>query len=125
MCRATALWPSGVLRSDAPFASLAGGFVRRNHSAFFLILVLAAMVSAAVGQQPAPTPATSQDISALLQKITDLEDRVVSLEGQAGQLRAQGAQPPAGAAPPPAATPEPGATPATTGSVAQEPRLGG
>ena len=83
------------------------------------------MGSSAIGQQPTPTPATSQDISALLQKITDLEDRVVTLEGQVRQLKAQGAQPPAGAAPAPAATPEPGAAPATAGSAAQEPRLGG
>jgi hypothetical protein len=101
--------------------------VRHNHSAFSLILVLAAMVSAAFGQQPTPTPATPQDISALLQEISDLEDRVVTLEGQVRQLKAQGAQPPVGAAPAPAATAtsEPGAAPATTVSAAQEPRLGG
>jgi hypothetical protein len=117
---------SCVLKKPRSISIATGGFVRRNHSAFFLTLVLAAMVSAAVGQQPSPTPAASQDISALLQKITDLEDRVVSLEGQVRQLKAQGAQPPAGAAPAPApaATPEPGAVAATT-TPAQEPRLGG
>jgi hypothetical protein len=117
---------SCVLGSHALFRSLAGGFVRRNHSAFFLILVLAVMGSSAVGQQTTPTPATSQDISALLQKITDLEDRVVSLEGQVRQLKAQGGQPPAGVAPAPApaATPEVAAAPAP-GAAGQEPRLGG
>jgi hypothetical protein len=96
--------------------------VQRSYFAFFVAIVLAC-ISSASGQQPAPTPPASQDISALLQKISDLEDRVVSLEGQVRQLKAQGAQPPAGGTPAPAATPEPGAAPVTTAQV--EPRLGG
>jgi hypothetical protein len=82
----------------------------------------------------AQQPQSSPDISALEQKIRDLEDRVVSLEGQLRQLKAQGAPAPA-AQPSPA--PTPGAAPTTPPQVAAEqgaagattqgaePRLGG
>ena len=76
-----------------------------------------------LAQQPAaPAQPTAQDVAALLQRITDLEDRVVSLEGQLRQMKAQGAQP----APPAAPAPQAGATPQTPApTVAAEPRLGG
>lgn len=96
----------------------------------FLAMVLAgagvsmAQQTAQPAAQSTPQP-SAQDVAALLQKITDLEDRVVSLEGQVRQLKAQGA-PPAPAAPGPeaAATPQPGAAPPTTAQV-EQPRLGG
>jgi hypothetical protein len=90
-----------------------------------IVLVLAMLFAGsgmgAAQQQPAQP--TAQDLGALLQKITDLEDRVVSLEGQLRQLKAQAAPPAAAPAPQPAATPETGAP----GTAAQqpEPRLGG
>jgi len=64
-------------------------------------MVLLACVAAA--QQTANVPATgaSSDVSALEQKIRDLEDRMVMLEGQIRQLKAQAA----GAASPSAAGP--------------------
>src|SRR5258708_22434887 len=54
------------------------------------------LVCSATAQQTAPTPApsTSSDTSALEQKIRDLEDRLVMLEGQVRQLKAQGVQTP-------------------------------
>jgi hypothetical protein len=55
-----------------------------------------------------------QDTSALEQKIRDLEDRLVALEGQVRVLKAQAAQPPA-------ATPAEGASAAPAESVAAAP----
>jgi hypothetical protein len=51
---------------------------------------------AAVAQQPAnvPGPGNGGDVAALEQKVRDLEDRLVMLEGQVRQLKAQGAQAP-------------------------------
>src|SRR5215469_17790108 len=75
-----------------------------------------------LAQQPAaPAQPTAQDDAALLQRITDLEDRVVSLEGQLRQMKAPGAQPTAPAAPAPQAA----ATPPPAPTVQAEPRLGG
>jgi len=93
---------------------------------FQMVVLVVAVAGASSAQQPAqPAPQPSaQDVAALLQKITDLEDRVVSLEGQVRQLKAQGAAPAAAPAPQAAATPEPGAAPATTAQV-EQPRLGG
>ncbi|HEY6936279.1 MAG TPA: hypothetical protein VI424_03955, partial [Terriglobales bacterium] len=103
--------------------------------------MLITVAMAAVAQQPssAPAPSGAQDLSALEQKIRDLEDRIVTLEGQLRQLKAQGAPAPA-PAPSAAPSPAPGA-PATAQApapaeqppqVAQqpqvpanEPRLGG
>ena len=45
----------------------------------------------ATAQQGSSTPAGSSDVSALEQKVRDLEDRMVMLEGQIRQLKAQGA----------------------------------
>ena len=93
------------------------------------LMVLAAGRVCAAQQQPAQP--TAQDMAALLQKITDLEDRVVMLEGQLRQMKAQQ---PAAAAPapegvPPAPQPQaPTQAPqvAAGGQVpANEPRLGG
>src|SRR5215471_18013735 len=64
---------------------------------FFAILILGC--GSALAQQ------TSQDISALEQKVRDLEDRVVMLEGQLRQLKAQGAQAPGAPATPAATAP--------------------
>jgi hypothetical protein len=50
---------------------------------------------------PAQAPASASDVSALQQQIRDLEDRVVMLEGQIRQMKAQSAPP---ATTPPAAT---------------------
>jgi hypothetical protein len=64
---------------------------------------------AATAQQSANAPGsgTSNDVSAMEQKIRDLEDRLVSLEGQVRQLKAQGTQVPS----------ENAATPATPSSA--------
>jgi hypothetical protein len=100
------------------------------------LAVLALMLgcsSVAIAQQ---TPSAA-DVSALEQKIRDLEDRVVALEGQLRQVKAQ-------AAPAPTAQPSPAAAPATAPAApttqatvtteqgaagapaqTQEPRLGG
>ncbi len=79
--------------------------------------------TARAGDGAAPAQPSAQDVAALLQRITDLEDRVVSLEGQLRQMKAQGAQP---AAPQPeaAAAPQPSVAP-TVVTAAPEPRLGG
>ena len=74
--------------------------------AFFFAIpnVVFAQQSAAPSSQ-----ASASDVSALEQKLRDLEDRVVMLEGQLRQLKAQGAPTPAGgtatAATPPATPP--------------------
>jgi hypothetical protein len=62
----------------------------RHFQLLFGSMVL--LVGVATAQQTAPTPASggSSDTSALEQKIRDLEDRLVMLEGQVRQLRAQG-----------------------------------
>src|SRR5262249_19152207 len=102
----------------------------------FVVLLMAFAGSARLAaQQPTatPPPPTAQDMAALLQKITDLEDRVVMLEGQLRQVKAQVAQQPAAPAPQAAeGAPTTQPTPATqapqvaAGQVpANEPRLGG
>ena len=72
--------------------------------AYVLFAILIAANSAAAQQNP-------PDVSALEQKVRDLEDRVVLLEGELRQLKAQGAQPPAAA--PPAGTAAPATPPGT------------
>jgi hypothetical protein len=52
--------------------------------------VLLLLACAAPAQQTANAPAGGSDTSALEQKIRDLEDRLVMLEGQVRQLKAQG-----------------------------------
>ncbi len=63
--------------------------MRRFQMLFGFMVVLACAASA---QQTAnaPTPGVGTDVSALEQKIRDLEDRMVMLEGQVRQLKAQG-----------------------------------
>src|SRR5215831_16087497 len=75
-----------------------------------LFVLVIAGSSCAIAQQNQP------DVSALEQKVRDLEDRVVLLEGELRQLKAQGAHPaaPAIAAP---ATP-----PATAAGTAPQPQ---
>jgi len=86
---------------------------------WFVVLMLVATTSA-IAQQGG-TSAASSDTSALDQKIRDLEDRIIALEGQVRTLKAQ-------AAPPPTAptTETAGATPVSAESVAPAPvSLGG
>jgi hypothetical protein len=104
------------------------------------VALLVTGAAACFAQQPSAPPAqTGQDLSALEQKIRDLEDRVVMLEGQIRQLKAQGAPAPAAtpaptpaagaAAPPPAQPPAPAEQPPQVAQQPQvpanEPRLGG
>jgi len=113
--------------------------------ALFLVLVAPHLL----GQQTtAPAAAQDQpDNAALMQKIRDLEDRVVALEGQLRQIKAQQPAPataapaaPAGAAaaeaaapqaaappaaPPTAETAQAAATPQGSQTLVQQPSLGG
>jgi hypothetical protein len=87
----------------------------RRFLMFFGGMVL--LTCAATAQQTAnvPSPGSGSDVSVLEQKIRDLEDRLVMLEGQVRQLKAQGA----GAASQSAATPAaPPAAPSTQAQVA-------
>jgi hypothetical protein len=90
--------------------------MRRFATIFCLVVLLG---FSALAQQPAGTPApqTGVDLSALEQKIRDLEDRVVSLEGQLRQYKTQAPQPAT-----PTATAEAVAPPQSTGETV---RLGG
>jgi hypothetical protein len=87
-----------------------------------LLAFILAGTSSIIGQQTGAPPAAS-DTAALEQKIRDLEDRVIALEGQVRTLKSQ--------ATPPAAAPAPGTTetaaaPAPVESVAPAPvSLGG
>lgn len=87
-----------------------------------MILLLPALLC---GQQPAAAPAADAQSAnaALEQKLRDLEDRVVMLEGQLRQLRAQQAAPPPAATPPPAADDQAAAV--ATPPPAEPVRLGG
>jgi len=94
-----------------------------------LLLVQAVFLTIPLHAQQAGSPAANQpDNAALLQKIQDLEDRVVSMEGEIRQLKSQ---PPAAAAQPVAATVAGAQTPAATAIAAapettlQGPALGG
>ena len=59
-----------------------------RHASFFAILtVLVALPVSA--QQSAQSASGQPDYAALLQKIRDLEDRVISLEGQVRILKSQ------------------------------------
>ena len=51
-----------------------------------LFIVVALAISALMAQQQQPSAA---DVAALMQKVRDLEDRVVILEGQLRQVKAQ------------------------------------
>src|SRR5215469_10387294 len=56
---------------------------------FSVSVIVCSMVRVGAGQQPTTQPASASDVSALQQQIRDLEDRVVTLEGQMRQMRAQ------------------------------------
>src|ERR1700730_7313941 len=66
----------------------------RHFQILFSSVIL--LTCAATAQQTAGAlgPGNSGDVSAMEQKIRDLEDRLVMLEGQVRQLKAQGAQAP-------------------------------
>src|SRR5438045_6418608 len=49
------------------------------------------LTCAATAQQTSPAPGVGNDVSAVEQKIRDLEDRMVMMEGQIRQLKAGGA----------------------------------
>jgi hypothetical protein len=74
------------------------------------------LTCAATAQQTAnvPAPGVSSDVSTLEQKIRDLEDRMVILEGQVRQLKAQGASAPSENT---AFPPKPSSAPATQAQV--------
>ncbi len=103
----------------------------RHFRMFFGSMVL--LSCAATAQQTANVPSTGggSDVSALEQKIRDLEDRMVMLEGQIRQLKAQGAGSPsqgAAAAPPsaPSTQAQVGTPPeAVRSSAGDNVRLGG
>jgi hypothetical protein len=103
--------------------------LRRIYLVLFLIVTNGLAVWAQQPQTSAPQ-AAGDDKAALEQRLRDLEDRVVTLEGELRQLKAQNAQPaqpPAGA---PAATPSGGQAaaapqPAAPASQAEAVRLGG
>ncbi len=103
----------------------------RRFEIVLVVTMALAGSSLGVAQQSATPPAqpTAQDMAALLQKITDLEDRVVMLEGQLRQMKAQGvpapSPTPAEGAPPQPSAPTPAPQVAAGQVPAQEPRLGG
>src|SRR5258708_33757905 len=95
--------------------------MKHFHIVFVLMIAASGM---GMGQQTPntpPAPTTAPDYSAMEQKMRDLEDRVVMLEGQLRQMKAQGALPPAAT---PQATPQPGTAPAPTPAPVDPPRLG-
>ncbi len=62
--------------------------------AFYICASIILITCASIAQELAPAaPANSSDLSALESKIRDLEDRLVMLEGQVRQLKAQGPKP--------------------------------
>jgi hypothetical protein len=101
---------------------------------FLQVLVFSLATAGVCGAQQTPS---ATDISALEQKIRDLEDRVVSLEGQLRQLKAQAAPAPTAQPSPAAASTTAPTVPVTQAQVAAaqgaagapvqgpEPRLGG
>jgi hypothetical protein len=72
-------------------------------------LMLAATLAAQQRQNPPPAQPTADDKAAMEQRLRDLEDRIVMLEGEIRQLKAQGTQPAPGTAPTPSAPPTQGA----------------
>jgi hypothetical protein len=110
--------------------------LKRFHLLIFWMVAAGLIASAQQPSNPAPAqnaaPAQNDDKAAMEQRMRDLEDRVVALEGELRQLKAQGAQPaPATAATAPAtgpsAAPQPAATSASQGAASQAEtvRLGG
>lgn len=106
--------------------------MRRIH--ILMVWMVAAALAATAQQTPAPAQTTADDKAAMEQRFRDLEDRIVMLEGEIRQLKAQGAQPSAGTAttagtqPTPAPQPEGGSQQPAAGaptSQAETVRLGG
>src|SRR5882672_7657106 len=90
---------------------LVRGFSMRN----FVLLALVATIGTAqlFGQQSGNAPAAdAQDNAALLQKMRDLEDRVIALEGQLRVMKSQQAPPAQPAATEPAVAGAPAVAPA-------------
>jgi len=97
------------------------------------VLILGLLPLGALGQQAAPTPAGGPTDSAMEQRMRELEDRIIALEGQVRMLKATAAQPaqPGAAQPgpteaqtqPPAAAG--GTQAAALATTTQEPTLGG
>jgi hypothetical protein len=105
--------------------------VRRFHVLIFW-MVTVALAATAQQQNAAPAQSSTDDKAAIDQRFRDLEDRIVMLEGEIRQLKAQGSQPAAGTAPAPAAQPSPiqttgtqQAATAAPASQAEAIRLGG
>jgi hypothetical protein len=92
----------------ADIALVFRGVQKMKYCVLIAALVLVAVVSLSAQQAPAPppTPASREDTAALLQKIRDLEDRVIMLEGKVRTLQSS----PASSAPAVPATPSPEAT---------------
>src|SRR2546423_15516693 len=65
------------------------------------------------------------DTAALEQKLKDMEERIISLEGQVRQLKSQGATPGGPAVAPPATTEPQASVPSSAGEPAITPSLGG
>src|SRR5438034_1129586 len=63
----------------------------RHFQVFLGGLVLLTCAATAQQTSTSPSPAGANDVSALEQKIRDLEDRMVMMEGQIRQLKAKGA----------------------------------
>ena len=97
------------------------------------VLILALLPLGALGQQAAPTPAGGPTDSAMEQRMRELEDRIIALEGQVRMLKAAAAQPTQPGAAQPGATEAQTQPPAAAGgtqaaalaTTTQEPTLGG
>ncbi len=93
------------------------------------LAVLVLCVANAQQTSATPAPQSSGDLAAMEQRMRDLEDRVITLEGQLRQLKAQGGTTAPPATPPSAPTVQTSSTTeqGAAGSAAQveEPRLGG
>ncbi|MBZ5508255.1 MAG: TonB-dependent receptor [Acidobacteriia bacterium] len=103
--------------------------MRRFHTLIFW-MVATSLAATAQSQSPAPAQSSTDEKAAMDQRLRDLEDRIVMLEGEIRQLKAQGSQPAAGTTPAPGA--QPTSTPETTAQQAAAPasqpdnvRLGG
>jgi hypothetical protein len=107
----------------------------RRFQTLFGSIILVTCAATAQQAATAPAPGSGSDVSALEQKVRDLEDRLVMLEGQVRQLKAQGAQSSsenAGASAMPSSTPgtqaqvtAPQEAVRSTASVGDNVRLGG
>src|ERR1700736_5876255 len=137
------------LRSMTQSSKRRSLFMRRhvNNRPYVTLIATAVLLSAlpVYSQQAGTPPVTDQpDNAALLQKIRDLEDRMVAMEGQIRQLKGQQVAP-AAAAPgapaqtgtaeagagasapqtPPGSEPAPASIARSSEPIAQEPSLGG